>query len=188
MTSSIPFGRRGVRAPATWPSAAPAAREEFAEGPPRQAWSPPPVAKREKAARSDDGSPSGLVWLLFGFSGRIRRSVYWIATIALQVVLFVCLGVIVAQTGLQGLIAAQKNGLLPLIFLPVAWTAYALQVKRWHDRDRSWPWILMNFVPILGPLWVFVDCGLVDGTPGPNRFGPSPKGISGPSVDLSDFD
>ncbi|MBP2160243.1 MULTISPECIES: DUF805 domain-containing protein [Asticcacaulis] len=27
-------------------------------------------------------------------------------------------------------------------------------------------------------LWVFVECGILDGTKGPNRYGPSPKGIT----------
>lgn len=28
-------------------------------------------------------------------------------------------------------------------------------------------------------LWLFITLGCLDGTPGPNRFGPSPKGLSG---------
>ena len=124
--------------------------------------------------------------LLFSFSGRIRRSQYWIANIAINFVTLTCLGVILAQAGFQGLIAAQKSGLLLPIFAPVAWISYALLVKRFHDRDRSWPWIFINFVPLLGPMWVLIDCGILDGTPGPNRFGPSPKGMGG--VDFSDFD
>jgi uncharacterized membrane protein YhaH (DUF805 family) len=38
---------------------------------------------------------------------------------------------------------------------------------------------LITFVPIIGGLWTFVECGCLDGTPGSNRFGPSPKGFGG---------
>ena len=62
------------------------------------------------------------------------------------------------------------------------WTALALQIKRWHDRDKSWVWIFISFIPLVGAIWVLVECGFMDGTPGPNKFGPSPKGITGPAA------
>ena len=62
-----------------------------------------------------------------------------------------------------------------------AWTGFALQIKRWHDRDKSWVWIFINFIPLVGAVWTLIEVGFLDGTPGPNRFGPSPKGITGPA-------
>jgi uncharacterized membrane protein YhaH (DUF805 family) len=59
------------------------------------------------------------------------------------------------------------------------WVGFALTVKRWHDRDRSWTWALLGFVPVAGWLWQGIECAFLEGTLGPNRFGPSPKGISG---------
>jgi len=29
-------------------------------------------------------------------------------------------------------------------------------------------------VPIVGPIWLLVECGLLQGSDGPNRFGPDP--------------
>ena len=49
-----------------------------------------------------------------------------------------------------------------------------MQVKRWHDRDKGAIWLLVNFIPYVGPLWVFVELGFLAGTPGGNRFGPGP--------------
>ena len=49
-----------------------------------------------------------------------------------------------------------------------------VQVKRWHDRDKSGWWVLINFVPVVGPLWALVECGFLRGTLGDNRFGPDP--------------
>jgi uncharacterized membrane protein YhaH (DUF805 family) len=190
MTSSIPFGRRGVRAPAAWPSAAPAAREEFAERPPRQAWSPPPVAKREKTARSDDGSPSGPIWLLFGFNGRVRRAQYWLVWIVIEAIMLVLTPFNSANlvSVLQGHMDPLRSELLGAASFLVLWINLAIKAKRWHDRDKSWFWALLLFVPLVGGLWALIECGFLEGTPGPNRFGPSPKGIGDPSVDLSDFD
>lgn len=49
-----------------------------------------------------------------------------------------------------------------------------MQIKRWHDLDKSGWWVLINFIPIVGGLWCLVECGFLKGTVGPNRFGPDP--------------
>jgi uncharacterized membrane protein YhaH (DUF805 family) len=64
-----------------------------------------------------------------------------------------------------------------LVFLVLIWPSLAVQVKRWHDRDKSGWMVLINFIPIVGFLWTFIECGFLDGTPGPNKYGPSPKGL-----------
>ena len=66
-----------------------------------------------------------------------------------------------------------------LVFLALLWPSLALQVKRWHDRDKSGWFVLVNLIPFIGWLWTLIECGFLDGTQGPNRFGPSPKGIQG---------
>ena len=33
-------------------------------------------------------------------------------------------------------------------------------------------------------LWILVDCGILDGTPGPNPYGPSPKGLGAQPEDI----
>ena len=58
------------------------------------------------------------------------------------------------------------------------WVGFALVVKRWHDRNRSWTWALLGFIPIVGWIWQGVECSFLEGTLGPNRYGPSPKGIT----------
>jgi uncharacterized membrane protein YhaH (DUF805 family) len=47
-------------------------------------------------------------------------------------------------------------------------------VKRYHDRNKSGWWILIVFVPVIGGLWYFIECGFLRGTPGPNTYGPDP--------------
>lgn len=50
----------------------------------------------------------------------------------------------------------------------------AVAVRRLHDQDKSGWWILIGFVPFIGGIWLLV-LYFMDGTPGPNRFGPDPK-------------
>ena len=139
-----------------------------------------------------------LTQLLFGFDGRIRRTHYWLASIGAGFALGVILVVLMIIFG--GAIAVLFNAagggnsgraagagviiIALLVFLAwfavVMWISVALQVKRWHDRDKAWPWVFISFIPIVGAFWVLIECGFLDGTMGPNRFGPSPKGVTGP--------
>ena len=79
-----------------------------------------------------------------------------------------------------GLLAAVVAILILFLGLGVGfWVGFALVVKRWHDRGKSWAWALLGFIPIVGWMWQGIECGFLEGTLGPNQFGPSPKGISG---------
>lgn len=53
----------------------------------------------------------------------------------------------------------------------VACMALSVQIKRWHDRDKSAWWLLIHAVPAIGNTWALVECGFIEGTPGPNRYG-----------------
>ena len=65
--------------------------------------------------------------------------------------------------------------LLVVLVIPLGWIALSLQVKRWHDRDKSGMWVLISMIPIVGPIWSFIECGCLPGTPGPNSYGPDPS-------------
>ena len=56
-----------------------------------------------------------------------------------------------------------------------------MQVRRFHDQDKSGWFVLLGFIPIVGGLIVLVFM-LLEGTKGPNRFGPDPKGAGDTSV------
>jgi len=105
--------------------------------------------------------------MLFSFNGRISRKPYW------MFMLIVIVGAVVAtiiDTAITG-----QAGIVSVIFMLIMiWASLAIQVKRWHDRDKSGWWILINFVPIIGPIWAFVENGLLAGTEGKNRFGDNP--------------
>jgi uncharacterized membrane protein YhaH (DUF805 family) len=61
-----------------------------------------------------------------------------------------------------------------LVNLLLVWPGLAVSVKRWHDRDKSGWWVLLNLVPVIGWLWALIDNGFLRGTTGPNRFGEDP--------------
>lgn len=68
---------------------------------------------------------------------------------------------------------------IPGLLLGIYWLAVfipnlAVQVRRMHDQDKSGWWILIAFVPLIGGIWLLI-LFLIDGTRGPNRFGPDPK-------------
>lgn len=120
---------------------------------------------------------------LFSFNGRIRRRDYWLFAIASGVVFGILINVVMAILGgpvNQTTGEANPTAFIAFIFyIPALWIGLALQAKRWHDRDKGAIWLLINLVPIIGGVWALIECGFLDGTPGPNRFGPSPKGIGG---------
>src|SRR5262245_22217809 len=110
--------------------------------------------------------------LLFGFSGRINRGKYWLATVlwiliwivALVVILVAALailGVNVSKDSLPSMDEPEKLVrivldyavlfIIILAFAIVSWiSTFAIGVKRLHDRNKSGWWILLFYaVPAL---------------------------------------
>jgi uncharacterized membrane protein YhaH (DUF805 family) len=103
--------------------------------------------------------------ILFGVSGRIPRKTWWLwGVLAL-------LGVAIGGTLLLGIAGVGADTASLVMNLVVLWPAIATSVKRWHDRDKSGWWTLINLVPVVGIVWVLVENGCLRGTVGPNRFG-----------------
>src|SRR5680860_792339 len=77
------------------------------------------------------------------------------------------------RSGGRHLHAESGGGLLSGIWgLITLIPAILVDIKRWHDRDKSGWWMLIVLVPIIGWIWFIVELGFLKGTPGPNRFGP----------------
>lgn len=85
----------------------------------------------------------------------------------------------VVLVGLMGAIGSETlssiaMGIFIIAMLPFIWFSLALQVKRWHDRNKSGFWVFIGLVPYIGSIWQFVECGCLRGTDGPNRYGEDP--------------
>ncbi len=66
--------------------------------------------------------------------------------------------------------------LLTPLLLAVAgcfvWLSIAVTVRRLHDRDRPGWFIFFSLVPVVGWLWLLVECGLL---PGERRGAHAPR-------------
>ena len=109
------------------------------------------------------------------FEGRARRKEYWFF-ILFNILIGIGLAIIDNMTGTLN--PETGTGLLSGIYsLAVLIPTIAVAIRRLHDTDRSGWWLLLVFVPLIGGLVLLVFF-VLDGTPGSNRFGPSPKGLA----------
>lgn len=105
-------------------------------------------------------------YLLTSYEGRINRAKFW-AGVGVMFAVSIVAGIIDAILGANGIL----QGIVGLAMLYFAFAVYA---KRWHDRDKSGWWSLIVLVPVIGGIWMLVECGILPGTQGANRFGPDP--------------
>ena len=43
---------------------------------------------------------------------------------------------------------------------------------------------VLGIASLIYVIWVLIDCGILDGTKGPNKYGPSPKGVGAQVEDV----
>jgi len=132
-----------------------------------------------------------LTWkqILFSFEGRIPRRTYWGFSILINLVQFVAAYFLIIALG--------ANFQLPVTIVAwvlTLWPIVAVGAKRWHDRNKSGWCVLVILIPTcvgfftpaaggqntiaiitgVAGLWVFIQCGCLRGTVGPNRYGEDP--------------
>ena len=99
------------------------------------------------------------------FAGRSRRKEYWSFWLA-TVIAGILAGIIDGVLGMRGMVGPY-GPLTALLYLGIIVPSIAVGIRRMHDQDRSGWWILC---PIVNLVFLFIE-----GTKGPNRFGPDPK-------------
>ncbi|ELV8680200.1 DUF805 domain-containing protein [Vibrio fluvialis] len=136
--------------------------------------------------------------LLFSFQGRIGRQTYWIWNVGYY--LAIVSVIVLLNRWLPGL----APYVLPLFMLLILVPDLAVTAKRWHDRDKSSWWLLLNVPLVIGRMtvpmgeasmtttpnvldtgislaallcgsWILIECGFLAGSDGDNRFGKAPE-------------
>ena len=106
------------------------------------------------------------------FRGRARRREYWIF-LAVNVMITIMLIMLDAAVGTFD--AEIGLGLLSGVYtFAVLIPSLAVGARRLHDTDRTGWWLLISFIPVVGPIVLLVFL-VLRGQIGPNRFGPDPK-------------
>lgn len=103
------------------------------------------------------------------FSGRSTRSEYWwfyLVNIAVTLLLAI----------IDSVFSIPFTLLSTIYFFASLIPSLAIQVRRLHDVDKSGWYILLNFVIIIGWIWLLV-LNILDSTPGANKYGQNPKGV-----------
>lgn len=117
------------------------------------------------------------------FSGRSQRKEYWMFALFTTIVALLLVAIMFAgmpavdEYGTPGdpsMMFYVGIGLLILFGVGSIVPSIAVQVRRFHDQDKSGWFVLLGFIPYVGGLIVFVFMCL-DGTSGSNRFGDDPK-------------
>lgn len=107
--------------------------------------------------------------LFLSFKGRTSRKLFWVGMVVLNLI-------IVGMAVIDFTVIKQELPMLTMAasFLAI-WPFLAIQVKRWHDRDKVGWWVLIGVIPAIGPIWALVETGFLSGTEGDNRFGEQPR-------------
>jgi uncharacterized membrane protein YhaH (DUF805 family) len=100
------------------------------------------------------------------FDGRARRKEYWMFFL-FNIIASVVLAIIDAVLGTVAVFSG-------IYLLGVIVPAIAVTIRRLHDTGKSGWWIFIGLVPVIGGLWMLYLM-VIDGNPGDNQYGPSPK-------------
>ena len=111
--------------------------------------------------------------LLFSFNGRIGRGPFWAVQGVWFVIYIILLSITMAGSSSgngPGVVGTIGGIILGLFVLASIWPLLAVQIKRWHDRNKSGWWCLIGLVPVIGGLWALIECGCLPGVDEGNRF------------------
>ena len=133
------------------------------------------------------------------FDGRSRRKEYWMYVLLL-IVVGIVVGIVESILGLTGMVGPY-GPISALFMLATLVPSLAVGVRRLHDTNRSGWWLLVGYGPFIlylclmlaGMLQIAMIVALValigfivllvfmvlEGTKGPNQYGPDPKGAEG---------
>lgn len=159
----------------------------------RDTWKQTPIlAARRRAGRQRKRKRRERVSALFSFSGRVGRSSYWMVTGAGVILYLVFVGWMASldpwqmprtytnyYNGESGIYWGPTSTRVIFFLFAAAWLTYliaglSVNVRRWHDHDKSGWWVFIGLVPIVGGIYTFAMQGCRVGDPDSNQYGPPP--------------
>jgi len=104
---------------------------------------------------------------LFSFKGRISRGPWWAVKLLMLPI------TIVLRYNEDIAVSGNRWGelLYVVIFLLVVWIDIAINAKRYHDINKTGWRQLVFLIPLLGGLWLLIECGFKAGYPSRNQYG-----------------
>ena len=120
------------------------------------------------ATASTETTTLSIKEILFSFKGRIPRKTYWYSVLGMILASFVLMFLVALLTGGN---ESAISVIMLILYIPLIWISLAIQVKRWHDRNKSGWWVLIGLVPVIGGIWALIENGFLAGDEAENRFG-----------------
>ncbi len=123
-----------------------------------------------------------IMQLLFSAKGRLNRQKFIVATILWNIVVLVMMFV---STTFSAMACDPEASSIITVLMGLSWfvyivllfafiySAFAMQIKRWHDLGKSGWFVLLGFIPIVGIICL-VYLLFIKGTDGDNQFGKDP--------------
>jgi uncharacterized membrane protein YhaH (DUF805 family) len=110
------------------------------------------------------------------FNGRARRTEYWMFQLFSFLVI---IGIGLLASLMKRIVGSDTAlflaGILILVYLIAIFIpSLAVTVRRLHDQNKSGWFLLMQLIPWVGGIIIFVFM-VSDGTMGSNEYGPDPK-------------
>ncbi len=92
----------------------------------------------------------------FDFKGRSNRSEYWWAYLA-NILIYILLAIL---SGITSAINETLGLLFSLIYILYSFgqiiPSLSINIRRVRDMGKSWQWIFINLIPIVGAIWFIV--------------------------------
>lgn len=124
------------------------------------------------------------------FEGRSSRMEYWMFYL-FTLILGMVVAVVILAIALLLYAMNFSESAMGMVLVPVYLILFvgsmalivptiAVAVRRFHDQDKSGWMILLSLIPLIGGI-IFLVFMCLEGTHGPNRFGPDPVDDRSPS-------
>ena len=93
----------------------------------------------------------------FDFKGRSTRNEYWLGAVLANFIVLVLISIIVGvTTAINEYLGLFFNLIYILYVLGQIIPSISICIRRVRDMGKSWQWIFINLIPIVGGIWYIV--------------------------------